>query len=150
MFMKFNYYILENKEWLESLDINKTGVLFGQTEQKIPNVIIPDAIDSMGNDTLNVTAGESISGTANEPASAANDIEMTEITKGIPVYVKTSQLRTFENLHHKPRELARSLLKELIKVDELKQMTALGRSGKKGVPEEIRRAIFCNNEINNK
>lgn len=68
---------------------------------------------------------------------------MTQLVKGLNVFIKTSKLILLKRFRNKPKDFARGLLLELISRDELKTMTALGKGKKKGVPEEIREAIYC-------
>lgn len=69
---------------------------------------------------------------------------MTQLKKGLPVYVKTEKLMLMKMIRNKPRDLACTLLYEIVGVEKLINMCALGRNkSRTAVPENIRMAILC-------
>ncbi|XP_051157433.1 uncharacterized protein LOC127279238 [Leptopilina boulardi] len=139
----------QSKEWLEALNVNDLGIIFGQTDVTVSNDVRlePLATSSNNIEELDHTTKSS----ENQVPEAVNvstnednllNTEMTQIAQGFNVFVKTEKLLAWDHLKHNPRELTRRLLKQLISEEDLKLMTAIGRNEKMGVPEEIRESIF--------
>ncbi|XP_051157099.1 uncharacterized protein LOC127288123 [Leptopilina boulardi] len=77
------------------------------------------------------------------PADSKDSDPLIQLRKGIPVYIKSSKLILINRFKNKPKILARLLLFELIKKEQLKTMCALGHSkSNTAVPEDIRIAIL--------
>lgn len=66
-----------------------------------------------------------------------------QLVEALPVYVEASKLVLMDKFKNNANNLARALLIELVGKKSLETMCALGQGvNKKGIPENIREAIF--------
>ncbi|XP_043467534.1 protein PFC0760c-like [Leptopilina heterotoma] len=90
--------------------------------------------------------GEVISSIMENSLKTSN---MTPLFEGSDILINENKLFLMKRYRHKPRELTRQLMLELVGPEKLKTMTALGKTGN-GIPENIRANVYKYVHVRNK
>ncbi|XP_066599928.1 uncharacterized protein [Prorops nasuta] len=78
-----------------------------------------------------------------QQSEETEDDDKIELWPASAVYVSSADLAYIKLWSHKPNEMVRRLLKNIIDPEKLKNYSARGKGGKEGVPEHIIKAVEC-------